>query len=98
MAKKKRPDASGIRPDDDDTVYISPKAWCDTCRRNVEFVVHKTRKYGLWQGARYRYKGKKANCCECGATIILPEIIEYNLRAVAKEAAKPKYKEMNSAS
>ena len=81
-------------PDQDDTDYISPLAFCDHCGTDVPFLVHKTRKNGLMNGVRYYYRGKKANCRVCGSTIILPEIIAYNTRKLIAESRKEKYKEI----
>ena len=79
---------SWVKSEDDDTEYICPTAWCDRCRREMPFFVHKTRRYGTVMGVRYRYKGKKANCSMCGNTVILPEIIEYNFRKLIAESQK----------
>ena len=83
---------------DDEITFSGPTVFCDNCRKDVEFFVHRTRKYGLWHGVRYRYKGKKANCRECGSTVILPEIIAYNMRKLAAESQKTKYKESSDES
>lgn len=73
--------------------YYSHTAYCDNCKREVEYLIHKTRRYGTWRGVRYRYKGKKANCRVCGSTITLPEVLEYNMRMLEAESKKEKHKE-----
>ena len=78
---------------DNEIVFYSPMAYCETCRRDTTFLVHKTRRSGSIDGVKYKYKGKKANCRECGSTVILPEIIEYNMRKLEAESKKEKYKE-----
>ena len=78
---------------DNEIKFVSPMAFCESCRREVPFLVHKTRKSGLWEGVKYKYRGKKANCRVCGATIYLPEIIKYNFQKLIAESKKEKYKE-----
>lgn len=78
---------------DNEITFVCPVAYCDYCHTDVEFIVHKTRRYGMYHGVRYRYRGKKANCMVCGKTIQLPEILEYNMRKLVAESRKPKYKE-----
>lgn len=78
---------------DSEINFICPTVYCEHCKRDVEFLVHRTRRCGLYHGVRYRYKGKKANCRECGHTVILPEIMEYNFRKLIAESKKDKYKE-----
>ena len=89
---EKKTDPEIVEPDKSDR-YYSPTAYCDRCKREVEYLIHRTRRYGLWRGVRYRYKGKKANCRLCGSTVTLPEVIAYNMRKLAEESEKEKYKE-----
>ena len=81
---------------DDEIKFYCPKVFCENCRRDVEFIVHRTRRYGLYHGVRYRYKGKKANCKECGSTVYLPEILLYNMKKLAAEAQKQTRKEQEN--
>ena len=89
---EKKADRSVVEPDKSSR-YYSPTAYCEKCKREVEYLIHRTRRYGLWHGIRYRYKGKKANCRECGATVILLDVLAYNMKRLAEESKKEKYKE-----
>lgn len=68
-------------------------AWCEKCCAETEYFVHKTRRYGSYEGRRYRYKGKKANCTVCGAAVFVPEVIEYDIRRLCAMHKKFKQKE-----
>ena len=77
---------------DDEIEFVCPRVWCDNCRREVEFFVHKTRLKGMYHGVSYRYKGKKAHCKECHKKVILPEIMLYNFQKLVAYAKRQEQK------
>ena len=57
-------------------------AFCEECRRDVEYEVSTKQMSGTIKGAEYDYVGKEAKCPECGAAVYVADIVESNLKAL----------------
>lgn len=56
--------------------------FCAECRRDVEFIIEELAVKSSLKGEEYEYIGKKAICKECGKEIYVPEINDFNLKAL----------------
>lgn len=56
--------------------------FCEKCRDDVEFIVATTSMIGNIKGVNYNYYGKIAKCINCNEEVFVPEIIDYNLKAL----------------
>lgn len=56
--------------------------FCSECRKDVECKIKDLLIKESLKGSEYEYMGKKALCNECGNEIYLPEIVDYNLKAL----------------
>lgn len=57
-------------------------AFCEECRDEVEYTIIERNMTGMVKGTEYPYTGKEAHCVNCGALIYVPEINDYNLKAL----------------
>lgn len=53
--------------------------FCEECRKEVTYSVKSEEMKGKIKGEIYHYKGKKAFCGECGSSLYIGEINDYNL-------------------
>lgn len=58
------------------------KGFCEKCRDMVEYYVKTVDKEKEIKGRKLKYVGKVAYCDECEEEIFVPEIRDYNLRAL----------------
>lgn len=58
------------------------KAFCEECRNDVDYAVSSVQMSGKIKDREYRYNGKEAHCVKCGSLVYLPEISDFNLRAL----------------
>lgn len=58
------------------------KTFCETCRNDVDYTVSSVKLSGKIKDKEYRYLGKEACCTDCGAPVFVPEINDYNLKAL----------------
>ena len=58
------------------------KGFCEKCRDMVEYYVKTVDKEKEIKGRKLKYVGKVAYCDECKEEIFVPEIRDYNLRAL----------------
>lgn len=56
--------------------------FCEECRNDVNYITSNIPMSGTIKGIRYQYIGKEAHCADCGALIHIPEINDYNLKAL----------------
>ncbi len=57
-------------------------AFCEECRDYTEYTIFDTPMTGEIKGVEYHYIGKEIKCNNCGAFVFLPEINDYNLKAL----------------
>jgi len=58
------------------------KTFCEECRNDVQYVVSSARLTGKIKDKEYYYAGKEAHCADCGASVFVQEISDFNLRAL----------------
>jgi len=58
------------------------KTFCEECRNDVDYSVFSARLSGKIKGKEYVYNGKETYCANCGAPVYVPEISDYNLKAL----------------
>ena len=56
------------------------KAFCENCRKNVDFKVEIDIIKCKVKGEEYEYCGLKGVCWECGSEVYVPEIEDENLK------------------
>ena len=59
-------------------------AFCEECRKNVEYTVSDVQMTGKIKGIEYHYAGKEARCVNCHNGLYVPEINDYNLDILYK--------------
>ena len=57
-------------------------AFCESCRKDVDYSVESISTKDTLKGEEYSYAGKKAICIECGDEVYLAEIGDQNLKAL----------------
>lgn len=58
------------------------KVFCEECREYVEYIVEQVQTSAAVKGEEYVYLGKTARCVDCGNEIYVPEINDFNLKAL----------------
>lgn len=66
----------------------SRKVFCEECRRDVDFMVHKKQMTGTIKGEVYSYTGQIASCIDCASEMYVDEIQDLNLKALYDEYRK----------
>lgn len=56
--------------------------FCEECRNDVNYTVTEVPMTSSVKGEEYHYTGKEAHCADCGSLIYVPEINDYNLKAL----------------
>lgn len=56
--------------------------FCEECRKDVAYVVVETSMTEKLKGTEYHYTGREARCADCGSLVYIPEINDYNLKAL----------------
>jgi uncharacterized phage-associated protein len=56
--------------------------FCEECRDEVEYIVTEVSMVGAIKGVEYHYVGKEARCIGCNTRIYVPEINDFNLKAL----------------
>lgn len=56
--------------------------FCEECRNDVQYTLKETELTGTIKGVEYHYIGKEEYCADCGALVYVPEINDYNLKAL----------------
>ncbi len=56
--------------------------FCEECRDFVEYTISDVPLIGKIKGDEYKYSGKEVRCNRCGSLCYLPEINDYNLKAL----------------
>ena len=64
------------------------KAFCEECREFVNYNLTEKVLTGNAKGERCSYTGKEARCEKCGSLVYIPEILDYNLKALYDEYRK----------
>ena len=59
-------------------------AFCEECRKDVEYTVSDVPMTGKIKDVGYHYMGKEARCVNCHDRLYIPEINDYNLDALYK--------------
>lgn len=69
-------------------------AFCEECRKDVEYTVSDVPITGKTKDVKYHYVGKEARCVNCHNRLYVPEINDYNLDMLykARNSKKPKVK------
>ena len=57
-------------------------AFCEECCNDVEYTVTEIPMVGTIKGIEYHYTGKEARCIRCNTRIYVPEINDFNLKAL----------------
>ncbi len=58
------------------------KTFCEECRNDVDYAVSFVKLTGRIKDKEYHYTGKEAHCADCGASVFVQEISDFNLRAL----------------
>lgn len=58
---------------------IKKIAFCEECRKDVEYTVRDVLMTGKIKNVEYHYIGKEARCINCDNRLYIPEINDYNL-------------------
>lgn len=58
------------------------KAFCEECRNDVDYIETSVETVGTVKEKTYRYIGKEAHCADCGSELFIPELSDFNLRAL----------------
>ena len=56
--------------------------FCEECRNDVEYRITEMPMVGIIKGVEYYYIGKEARCINCNARVYVPEINDFNLKAL----------------
>lgn len=59
--------------------------FCENCRNDVSYCAATVPMNGTLKGKEYHFTGKEAHCTDCGALVYVPEINDYNLKALYDE-------------
>ena len=59
-------------------------AFCEECRKDVEYTAKKVPMSGKIKKIEYHYVGKEARCTNCHNRLYVPEINDYNLDMLYK--------------
>ncbi len=59
--------------------------FCESCRDDVSYIVTSVSMNGTIKGTLYQYIGKEVRCADCGALVYIPEINDFNLKALYDE-------------
>ncbi len=59
--------------------------FCENCRDDVLYTVKDVSGKGTVKGIEYKYNGKEVRCVDCGNLVYVPEINDYNLKALYDE-------------
>jgi putative zinc finger/helix-turn-helix YgiT family protein len=58
------------------------KVFCTECRNDVNYTIIEEKIEGTIKGEEYSYIGEVAYCSDCGSEIYVPEINDFNLKAL----------------
>lgn len=58
------------------------KVFCEECRNDVNYIEASVSMAGTIKEKDYHYVGKEAHCADCGSQLFIPELTDYNLRAL----------------
>lgn len=58
------------------------KTFCEECRSDVDYTISSVQLSGKIKGRAYLYNGREAHCADCGSPVYVPEISDYNLKAL----------------
>lgn len=58
------------------------KAFCEECRNDMAYIETSVPLTGTIKETVYHYVGKEAHCAGCGSQLFIPELSDYNLRAL----------------
>ena len=58
------------------------KIFCEECRNDVNYIETSVSMTGTIKTKAYHYTGREAHCADCGALLFVPELSDYNLRAL----------------
>ena len=58
------------------------KVFCEECRNDVDYIEAAVLMSSTIKEKNYCYVGKEAHCADCGSQIFIPELSDYNLRAL----------------
>lgn len=67
---------------------LKKKAFCEECRKDVDYLEKNEIKKGILKETEYQYLGKTALCQECNSELYIPHIEDYNLKALYDEFRK----------
>lgn len=58
------------------------KVFCEECRNDVDYIEASVPMTGTIREKDYHYIGKEVHCTDCGSQLFIPELLDYNLRAL----------------
>lgn len=58
------------------------KVFCEECRNDVNYIETSIPMVGTIKEKEYHYVGREARCADCGSHIFIPELSDFNLRAL----------------
>ncbi len=58
------------------------KNFCEICRNDVDCKVSSVLMTGKIKDKEYEYMGKEARCVDCNSLVFVPDIIDFNLKAL----------------
>lgn len=58
------------------------KNFCEICRNDVDCKVSSVLMTGKIKDKEYEYMGKEARCVDCSSLVFVPDIIDFNLKAL----------------
>lgn len=58
------------------------KVFCEECRNDVAYIETSAPMTSAIKEKIYHYIGKEAHCSDCGSQLFIPELSDYNLRAL----------------
>lgn len=61
---------------------MDKKVFCEECRNDVSYVVASVPTVGIIKEKAYHYICKEAHCADCGSKLFIPELSDFNLRAL----------------
>ncbi len=67
---------------ENENVNEEEKVFCYECRDDVSYNLQSINLIGKLKGIKYEYVGKVAYCDECGLEVYIPDVEDFNLKAL----------------
>lgn len=56
--------------------------FCEECRNDVAYAISEKKMTGTVKGIEYHYLGRESHCAYCGTPVYVPEVNDFNLKAL----------------